>query len=113
MGLGFENYQPVVCNKYSQEFRTHLPLDSYDIIADSALASEACCHLHWKGLMRNYAELLAPSGLLVTAQETMNRPPAGAWAPNESDLVSLAGQFGMCVTKTGFGVYTLRRPDGV
>lgn len=112
MGLGFQNYQPVVCNKYSEEFRTHLPLPAYDIIVDAEFAAEPCCQLHWKRLMRNYAELLAPSGWLVTARENLHRSPAGAWAPSESDLVSLADQFGMCVTKTACGVYTLRRPDG-
>ena len=61
--------------------------------------------------MQNYLELLAPKGSLVTT-EKMNGSPAGAWVPSESDLVSLANQFGMCVTKTGYGVYTLKRPDG-
>ena len=111
MGLGFENYQPVVCNPYSEEFRTHLPLDAYDIIVDTEFAAEPCCQLHWKRLMRNYLELLAPKGSLVTT-EKLDGSRTGAWAPSESDLVSLADQFGMCVTRTAFGVYTLRRPDG-
>ena len=111
-GLGFENYRPVVCNKYSEGFRTLLPLDAYDIIVDTSLMSEQCCQRHWKALLQNYVELLAHTGSLITARESVNCSPAGGWAPSEGDLVCLAGQFGMCVTKTAYGVYTLRRQHG-
>jgi len=109
VGLGFENYRPVVCNKYSEEFRSHLPLDAYDVIADSGFVNDACCQRHWKALMQNYFELLAPAGSLVTARASVNCSSSGGWAPSEGDLVCLAGQFGMSVTKTAYGVYTLRK----
>ena len=109
LGLGFGNYRPVVCNKYSEEFRTHLPLDAYDVIVDSSLASEQCCQRHWKALAQNYVELLAPAGSIITARESLNCSPDGGWAPSDGDLSCLAGQFGMFVTKTAYGVYTLRK----
>lgn len=112
-GLHLRNYAPVVCDKYSREFRTRLPLHAYDIIVDSNLAIEACCHLHWKEVMHNYVELLAPSGALITARPSMSCSAADGWVPSDADLVCLASQFGMCVAKSGYGVYTLRRQPGV
>jgi N-terminal domain of galactosyltransferase len=111
-GLDFENYRPVVCDKYSAEFRIRLPLDAYDVIVDSSLFSEQCCQRHWKALMQNYVELLASAGSLITARENLNGSTSGVWTPTEDDLVCVAGQFGMCVTKTANGVYTLRKLQG-
>lgn len=110
LNLGVENYHAVVCNKYSEAFRGYLPLNSYDIIIDNNIASYACCQLHLKGLMETYSYLLAPAGGLLTTQQGMDWPATDiCWKLSEADLACLAGQCGLCVTKTGYGVYTLRR----
>ena len=82
---------------------------TYDIIVDTNFASEVCCRLHWKRRMENYAELLAPRGSLLTAREGPDLPSTGRCAPSEDELAYLAAQCGLCVSKTPYGVYTLRR----
>jgi hypothetical protein len=103
------NYQAVVCNRYSEEFRTHLPLDAYDIIVDCNLASDVCCRLHWKRAIENYVKLLVPEASLLTSREGRKFSSTGGCAPSEDELAYLAGQCGLCVSKTPYGVYTLRR----
>jgi len=109
VGLSLPNYRAVVSNQYSEEFRTHLPLDAYDIIVDCNLASEVCCCVHWKRAIENYVKLLAPQASLLTSREGRSFSSTGGCAPSEDELAYLAGQYGLCVSKTPYGVYTLRR----
>lgn len=99
-GLGFENYNVVVCDKYNDAFPGQLPLSAYDVIVDHK-ASDACCQRHLTALMENYSSVLAPTGSLVTA--------AHGNQLSEANLENLADQFNLCVRKVGCGVFALAR----
>jgi len=113
VNLGLPNYRIVVCNKYSEAFRTQLPLSAYDVIIDNDMASHACCQRHLRALLETYSSLLAPSGWLATAEQGLEGPPSGdSWNVSDADLACLAGQFSLCVTKADCGIYSLKRPSG-
>jgi N-terminal domain of galactosyltransferase len=109
VGLGLPNYQAVVCNQYRGEFGTQLPRDAYDIIVDSNLASEVCCRIHWERTIENYVGLLGPHASILTSQEGRNFSSTCGCALSEDELAYLAAQRGLCVSKTPYGVYALRR----
>jgi hypothetical protein len=110
VGLAPRNYHGVSCNKYSQVFRKKLPLDAYDIIVDNNIASYACCQYHLNKLMEDYSSLLGPTGWLVTTQQGMECSASSKyWRLSEADLACLGGDVGLCVAKTAYGVYTLRK----
>ena len=99
----------VISNKYRAAFREYLPLNVYDIIIDNNIASYACCQRHLKTLMENYSKLLAPAGRLLTTQWGMDWSASDScWKLSDADLAFLASEYGLCVTKTGYGVYTLK-----
>jgi len=111
-GLGLPNYHAVVVNKYSENVRAHLPFNTYDIIVDLNVAGFACCQRHLETLLQTYASLLSPAGSLITARQGMDRPANGdCWKLSESDLAYLADQAGLRATKTGYGVYILKRQE--
>ncbi len=87
-----------------------MPLTAYDVIIDHNITSHACCQWHLRALLENYSSLLAPTGWLATAEQGLDSAASdNCWRLSETDLVCLAGQFGLCVTKAWFGIYKVTR----
>ncbi len=99
-----------VCNKGSDEFLTHLQFQAYDIIVDAGLARDACCQRHLSALIENYIRVLEPAGSIVTTLNHIGQSvDSGGRTLTECDLAFVARQFDLCVTKTGYDVFTLSR----
>ncbi|MBV9761967.1 MAG: glycosyltransferase family 2 protein [Acidobacteriaceae bacterium] len=108
--FALRNYSPVICNKYSRNLVRALPLRGYDCIVDNNIASFACCQLHLKTVIDNYASLLLPGGSALTIQTGMDWSATDpCWRLTGSDLARLAGDVGLTVTKSRHGVYALRK----
>ena len=105
--LGLSNYTVYVLNKYSPAFDAVLT-QPYDFIIDNNLASFACCHAHFSGMLAQYLRALTAHGQILTCQIGMDayQDDCG-WSLSYADLVRLERQFPMHVSKLTALVYAI------
>jgi hypothetical protein len=105
--LGLPNYTVYVLNKYSPEFGAVLT-QPYDVIIDNNLASFACCHAHFSGMLAHYLRALTSRGQILTCQIGMDAYQSDCgWGMTYADLVRLERQFPMHVAKLTALVYAI------
>ena len=105
--LGIPNYTVYVLNKYSPAFSAVLT-QPYDFIIDNNLASFACCHAHFSGMLAQYLRALTARGQIVTCQIGMDAYQGDCgWSMTYADLVRLERQFPMHVSKLTALVYAI------
>jgi hypothetical protein len=105
--LGLPNYTVYARNKYSPAFGAVLA-QPYDVIIDNNLASFACCHAHFSGMLGQYLHALTPHGQILTCQIGMDAYQEDCgWSMTYADLVRLERQFPMHVSKLTALVYAI------
>lgn len=67
----------ILANKYDPRMHASIP-GTFDLIADGALKSYACCNAHFRALMRFYRKRLSPGGRIITTEKGLN----WGWAGN-------------------------------
>lgn len=107
--LGIPHYRVRLCDKYAPEL-AELP-GGYDVIVDNNLSSYACCRRHFHVMMRTYAALLAPGGVLLTEKRGMAFHEPHAFGLSWRELRALAGPLGLRAERVSATVYALRRVD--
>ncbi|MGE5269131.1 MAG: hypothetical protein ACM3JG_05605 [Thiohalocapsa sp.] len=117
--LKLPNYTVALINKFSRSMFDIA--EQFDVVVDSAPGGYVCCHFHFSRMMLAYRDLLAPGGVLVTAQPGWGWIPVpGATRPRTvtkdfqpclgwEEWVALAGALGLHAEKADEFVYTMRR----
>ena len=69
--LNLLNYQLLLLDKYSIQFKNFLKKNKFDLIIDANLKSYSCCQVTFEYMIHNIFESINPNGLLVTSLNGM------------------------------------------
>jgi hypothetical protein len=110
--LEIANYSVLLANKYAPNLAELLPAE-YDFIIDVNLASFCCCQFHFDAMMKNYAAVLRPSGLILTDFDGMLWVQKGVdrrWLLDFDDLVWIGREYGLVAVALDDRVFGLQKP---
>ena len=69
--LNLNNYDVLLCDKYSLEFNNFLNNKKFDLIVDTNLKSYSCCNKSFIFFMQNLVNLLNYKGTIITSRKGM------------------------------------------
>ena len=69
--LKLNNYEVLLCDKYSLEFNNFLNKKKFDLIIDTNLKSYSCCKKSFMYFMQNLVKLLNYKGAIITSRKGM------------------------------------------
>ncbi len=110
--LRVPGYRIEIANKYGDGLA---PLHgAFDVIVDNNPASFGCCVSHFEGMLRQYARLLMPGGMLLTDREGMYWCYAnGPMRLRFEDLETIARSHPFIAERITAHVFALRRRGAV
>jgi hypothetical protein len=110
--LKIANYSVLLANKHAPNLAELLGAE-YDFIIDVNLASFCCCQFHFDAMMKNFAALLRPSGLILTDFDGMLWIQKGVdrrWLLDYDDLVWIGREYGLVALALNDRVFGLQKP---
>ncbi len=70
--LNLINYNVLLCDKYSLNFKSLLKKKKFDLIVDTNLKSYCCCQKSFSFFMHNLVKLLNYKGIIITSRRGMS-----------------------------------------
>lgn len=110
--LGLAGYQVMLANKYSPDL-CRTVAGPFAVIVDNNPTSFCCCRSHLVAMMQNYAELLAPGGVLLTDRKGLRwttQPNDTGWGLALAEWDKIGAAFGLAPVRYTDFVTGLRKP---